>query len=185
MNILLHTCCGPCSIYPVRVLRGEGMTVTGYYHRNNIHPLAECLKREETLKTYAQTIGLPLLVQKGYDLEGFLRNMAFRESERCLFCYHERLTATAELAKQGNFDGFSSTLLYSRYQKHEVMKSLGFTIAQTIGVEFIYRDFREGWQEGVDESRASGMYRQPYCGCVYSEKGRYLKKLNKIDEITI
>jgi predicted adenine nucleotide alpha hydrolase (AANH) superfamily ATPase len=181
MNILLHTCCGPCSIYPVRILRGEGYGVTGYYHRNNIHPLTECMKREETLKTYAETIGLSLIIQKGYNLEGFLRNMAFRETERCLICYHERLTATAAMAKHGNFDAFSSTLLYSRYQKHEDLKAVGLSIADRIGVEFLYRDFRDGWQEGVDESRKREMYRQPYCGCIYSEKERYSKKLEKLD----
>lgn len=177
MKVLLHTCCGPCSIFPVKTLRDEGMDVAGYYYRNNIHPLTECLKREETLKAYADTVSLPLVIQGGYDIESFLRNMAFRESERCVFCYHERLNSTAIIAKQNNFDGFSSTLLYSRYQNHDLMKELGFSIAESTGIEFIYRDFRPGWQEGVDESRRLGMYRQPYCGCVYSEKERYLKKL--------
>lgn len=181
MNILLHTCCGPCSIYPVRVFRDEDFSVTGYYHRDNIHPLTECMKREETLKSYAGNISLPLIIQKGYDLEGFIRDMAFRESERCVICYHQRLSATALIAKHGNFDAFSSTLLYSRYQKHEVLKSVGLSVAEMIGVEFLYRDFREGWQEGVDESRQREMYRQPYCGCIYSEKERYYKKLQKGD----
>lgn len=181
MNILLHTCCGPCSIYPVGVLRGEGFGVTGYYHRNNIHPLTECMKREDTLKSYADNISLPLIIQKGYDLEGFIRNVAFRESDRCVICYHDRLMATALIARDGKFDAFSSTLLYSRYQKHDVLKSVGFSVAEMIGVEFLYRDFREGWQEGVDESRQREMYRQPYCGCIYSEKERYYKKLQKMD----
>ena len=176
MNILLHTCCGPCSIYPVRILRGEGFHVTGYFHRNNIHPFTECRKREETLETYAKDIDLRLIIQKGYDLEQFLQNMAFRESQRCLICYNERLMATALLAKHGHFDGFSTTLLYSRYQNHEALKSAGESVSEKTGVPFIYRDFREGWQEGIDESRKREMYRQPYCGCIYSEKERYYKK---------
>jgi predicted adenine nucleotide alpha hydrolase (AANH) superfamily ATPase len=182
MKVLLHTCCGPCSIYPVDVLRNEGMNVTGYYHRSNIHPLTECLRREETLKTYTRSIELPLIVQKGYGMEEFIRNMAFRESERCVICYHDRLTATARIAKLVKFDGFSSTLLYSRYQKHDVLKSVGFSIADETGIEFIYRDFREGWQIGVDESKKMEMYRQPYCGCIYSEKERYSKKLKAMDD---
>ncbi len=182
MNLLLHTCCGPCAIYPVRVLRNDSIHVTGYYHRNNIHPLTECLRREETLRTYAAAIELPLIVQKGYDVEGFIQNMAFRETRRCVVCYHERLTATAIVARKGGFDAFSSTLLYSRYQRHDILKSVGEEVSVAVGIDFLYRDFRDGWQEGVDESRAREMYRQPYCGCIYSEKERYIKKIQKADK---
>lgn len=176
MKILLHTCCGPCTIYPLGILRNQGMDVMGYYHRSNIHPFTECMKREETLKTYAEDLDLKLIIEKGYDLEGFLQNAAFREKNRCSSCYHHRLKTTALLAKRGNFQAFSSTLLYSRYQKHDMIRSIGESVAKETGVEFFYRDFREGWQQGIDESKQRAMYRQPYCGCIYSEKDRYYKK---------
>jgi predicted adenine nucleotide alpha hydrolase (AANH) superfamily ATPase len=176
MKILLHTCCGPCSIYPVDVLRNEGFTVMGYFYRNNIHPYSECLKREETLASYAEAIGLPLIVQKGYALEEFLRNTVFREKDRCLYCYHDRLLTTALMARHGKFDAFSTTLLYSRRQKHDIIRSVGESVAKESGVRFLYRDFRDGWNLGIEESKKRGMYRQPYCGCIYSEKDRFFRE---------
>ena len=175
MKLLLHTCCGPCSIVPVRALRAEGLEPTGFFYPHNIHPFTECRQRRETLTGYARSIDLPVLYGDGYDLEGFLRRIAFHETERCLICYRERLQATAALAKTEGFAAFSSTLLYSRYQNHPALRRIGEATAGAIGIAFVYRDFRTGWQEGIDESRRLGMYRQKYCGCIYSEKERYFK----------
>lgn len=179
MKILLHTCCAPCAIYPVKALQEKKFEVMGYFYRNNIHPYTECLKREQTLKTYADRIKLRVIHQQGYDLEGFIRNVAYRESNRCSYCYHERLRATALVAKRGKFDAFTSTLLYSKHQKHEMIASIGESVANAVGVPFYYRDFREGWKEGIDASRKMDLYRQPYCGCIYSEKERYYRPLGE------
>lgn len=176
MKLLLHTCCGPCTIYPVRALREEDVEVMGYFYRRNIHPYTECLRRQQTLSAYAEQIDLPLIIAPDYDLETFLRNIAFREVERCRFCYHDRLRSAALVAARGKFDAYSSTLLYSKYQKHEIIRSIGEAVAQEVGVPFYYRDFRIGWKEGVSQSKALGMYRQQYCGCIYSERERYLEK---------
>lgn len=176
MNLLLHTCCGPCTIYPLGVLRSDGIAVTGFFYRHNIHPYTECKKREDTLKTYAAAVDLPLVVQPGYDLEGFLRNAVFREKSRCDVCYHSRLEETARRAKEGGFDAFSSTLLYSKYQRHDRIREIAEAIAAEYAIPFFYRDFRVGWTEGVTESKRLGMYRQPYCGCIYSEKDRYFRE---------
>jgi predicted adenine nucleotide alpha hydrolase (AANH) superfamily ATPase len=173
MKLLLHTCCGPCSIYPVHVLQEKKYDIMGYFFRSNIHPYTECLKRQETLTGYAQSIGIKLIVQEDYDLEGFLQNVVFREKDRCRFCYHARLQATALLAKRGKFDLFSTTLLYSRFQNHEAIRDTGEAVGKTVGVPFYYHDFREGWKEGIEASKRLGMYRQSYCGCIYSEKERY------------
>ncbi|MCP4118786.1 MAG: epoxyqueuosine reductase QueH [Desulfobacteraceae bacterium] len=175
MKILLHCCCGPCTIYPLEVLRQEGMEVMGFFYRHNIHPLTECLKREETLKEYAEAQELGMIWQKGYELERFLRSVAFRESDRCRFCYYDRLKATAKIAKKGKFDGFSSTLLYSKFQNHKLICETAEAIARKEGIKFVYRDFREGWKQGIEESKRLEMYRQQYCGCIYSEKDRYYK----------
>lgn len=173
MKVLLHTCCGPCSIYPVQVLRDEGMDVMGFFYRHNIHPFTECMRREETLREYAEAIDLKVIWQEGYELETFLQKAAFREGDRCKICYYERLRATALLAKRGKFAAFSSTLLYSKFQNHERIRKTGEALAKKIGVPFLYRDFREGWQEGIRISKEREMYRQQYCGCIYSEKDRY------------
>lgn len=175
MKILLHICCGPCAITPVDRLRQDGHEVMGFFFRDNIHPYTECLKRQETLKNYAAQIDLQVIYQTGYDLEGFLRKMVFRENDRCPICYHERLTATARLAKKSKFDAFSTTLLYSKFQKHDLIRSLGESLGKSFGVGFYYEDFREGWKEGIARSKALNMYRQQYCGCIYSEKDRYFK----------
>lgn len=175
MKLLLHICCAPCSIVPVGTLFEKGFDVMGFFYRHNIHPYRECLKRQETLESYAKSINLHVIYQERYDLEGFVRNIVFRESERCRYCYYERLKSTAEIAKQGGFDYFSTTLLYSKYQQHELIRSIGDSLADSTGIAFYYSDFRTGWQKGVQKSRQLGMYRQPYCGCIYSEKERYYK----------
>jgi epoxyqueuosine reductase len=173
----MHLCCAPCGIYPIKHLRHEGADVMGFFYRDNIHPWLECRRREETLREYAEKIDLPVIYQKGYDIEAFLRNVAFRETNRCQYCYHDRLKTTAILAKRGQFDYFTSSLLYSKFQQHEVIKSIGDAIGKSIGLPFFYHDFREGWKEGVDTSKQLNMYRQPYCGCIYSEKERFYRVL--------
>jgi predicted adenine nucleotide alpha hydrolase (AANH) superfamily ATPase len=175
MKLLIHVCCGPCSIYPVQVLRDEGHALMGFFYRNNIHPFTECMRREDTLRDYAQSISLKIIYQQGYDMEVFLRNVVFREAERCLYCYHDRLTTTANFARKGKFDAFTTTLLYSRFQKHDTIRAIGEAVGKSVGVPFYYMDFRPGWKTGVEESRRLGMYRQPYCGCIYSEKERYFR----------
>ena len=175
MKILLHSCCGPCTIYPLKVLREEGCEVMGFFYRHNIHPYTECLRRQETLERYAAEQQLRVIIQEGYDMEGFIRNVAFREKERCRYCYHDRLRAAARVARKGKFDAFTSTLLYSRHQKHDLIREMGDTIGRESGVPFLYRDFRVGWKAGIETSKKLGMYRQPYCGCIYSEKERYYR----------
>ncbi|MDZ7665277.1 MAG: epoxyqueuosine reductase QueH [Desulfotignum sp.] len=175
MKLLLHTCCGPCTIYPLQVLRDMDIQVMGFFYRHNIHPYTECLKREDTLERYAKDQGLKLIRQSDYQLESFLQSVVFREKDRCRYCYHARLSAAAKIAKKGKFDAFSSTLLYSRFQNHALIQEIGTAVAGETGVKFFYHDFREGWKQGIEASKALGMYRQSYCGCIYSEKDRYYK----------
>ena len=175
MKILLHICCAPCAIYPIKILRMEDFDIMGFFYKHNIHPYMECIRRLETLQSYAASIDLGVIYQEGYDLEGFLQNVVFRESERCSYCYYERLRSTALMAKRGKFDYYSTTLLYSKFQKHDKLKSIGKEIGKSVGVQFYYQDFRIGWKEGVEASKRLGLYRQQYCGCIYSEKERYFK----------
>jgi len=175
VRILLHICCAPCTIHPLRVLRGEGNEISGLYYNPNIHPYLEYRKRLETLETYAAQAGLPVIREEGYPLEEYLRQVAFREEERCSHCYLLRLTRAAQIAKKDRFEAFTTTLLYSRFQKHDLIRAIGEGVAATQGIPFLYRDFREGWPEGVRISREIGMYRQPYCGCIYSERERFCR----------
>jgi len=147
----------------------------GFFYRHNIHPYTECMKREDAVRQYSEKSGLHFIYQEGYDLEGFIRNMVFRESRRCRVCYHERLKAAAHIAKRGKFDYFTTTLLYSKQQNHELIRDIGESVGKQIGVPFYYADFREGWRTGIEQSKAMGLYRQQYCGCIYSEKERFYK----------
>ena len=94
-------------------------------------------------------------------------------------CYTWRLEQTARYARENGFDAFTSTLFYSIYQQHELMKKTAVRFAEQYGVSFHYEDFRPGWQEGIDLSLALELYRQPYCGCVFSEEERYSKEYLK------
>ena len=147
----------------------------GYFYRHNIHPYSECLRRQEALQTYAKQIDLRVIYQEGYDMEGFIRNVVYREKDRCSYCYHDRLRTTALMARRGKFDYFSTTLLYSKFQKHEMIKSIGESVGKDAGVPFFYEDFRPGWKEGIKTSKDLELYRQHYCGCIYSEKERFYK----------
>jgi predicted adenine nucleotide alpha hydrolase (AANH) superfamily ATPase len=181
VKILLHICCAPCTIYPLRILRRERNEVCGLFCNPNIHPYLEYRRRLDTLISYAGQEGLTIIGEETYSLDSFFRQVAFREEERCRYCYQLRLSYAAQIAKRGRFDAFTTTLLYSRYQKHDLIREIAASVAGTYGIPFLYRDFREGWSEGVRVSKEIGMYRQPYCGCIYSEWERYGRNPGKED----
>lgn len=173
-RILLHICCGPCAIAPVRRLQEQGHAVTGVFFNPNIHPLQEYLRRREGLVEVAARLDFPVIwLDKEYDPKRWFREVTLREASRCRLCYAMRLDKTLKVARRGKFDCFSSTLLYSRMQRHEEIRSLGEDMAGGGDVSFFYQDFREGWQEGIETSKEWGIYRQQYCGCLYSEYERY------------
>ncbi len=176
MKMLLHICCAPCAVYPVEILSAQGHQVRGFFFNPNIHPYQEFSRRMAALEDYAGKTGLPIIWDRGYHLEEFLRNIAFRELERCRFCYYLRLQATARVARGGKFDAFTSTLLYSKLQNHALIQELGVQAGQEAGVPFYYEDFREGWATGIAGSKQMGLYRQQYCGCIFSERDRFLPK---------
>ncbi len=173
MRILLHVCCGPCTIYPLQLLRQEGHEVSGYFQNPNIHPFREFKKRLGGVTELSRLTGLEVDYERGYGLREFLRAVVFHEEGRCALCYRMRLEATARMAKKLGVEAFSSTLLYSRYQNHELLRQFGEQLGAQYEIPFYYRDFREGWQEGIEQSLAMELYRQSYCGCIYSEEERY------------
>jgi epoxyqueuosine reductase len=179
MKLLLHICCGPCAVYPVEVLAAAGHEVAGYFDNPNIHPYQEFLRRVQALEDFASGAGLPVIWNKAYDIEEFFRLVAFREGERCRFCYQLRLGRAARLAKARGFEAFTSTLLYSRYQQHDLICEVARQAAAEAGVTFYYDDFRRGWSEGITRSKALGLYRQSYCGCLFSERERFTPSRKK------
>ena len=171
----MHICCGPCTIYPLKDLRTKGFDVTGLYYNPNIHPYMEFSRRRQTLADYSEKAFLSVIWAPGYPMEAFLRQVATLEGDRCEYCLHSRLAYTAQTALREKYDAFTSTLLYSKYQKHNLIRQIGEDLSRKLGLDFYYEDFRVGWSEGVKISRDLQMYRQSYCGCVYSEKERYYK----------
>ena len=179
MKILVHICCAPCFVYPYKVLHQEENEIVGFFFNPNIHPYQEYQRRLETVQQWTTSQGIRMIYRDEYLLEDFLREVAYRESARCLTCYHIRLQAAAQVAARGKFDYFTSSLLYSKFQKHEAISRIGAETGNQYGVPFYYRDFREGWKEGISISKEVGLYRQQYCGCIYSEKDRYCRPQGK------
>ena len=176
MNTLLHICCAPCANQCIATLRQEGIAVTGFWFNPNIHPFTEYRARRNCLREFAPTIDLPLIEKNDYGLRPFVRTVAEDIQNRCVKCYEIRLFETAKTAAEQGFDSFTSSLFISPYQNHEQMKTVAQQAAETYGVEFLYRDFRNVFKAGQDFAREHQFYMQKYCGCVFSEEERYLKK---------
>ena len=162
-KVLLHACCGPCSIMCIQSLRDEGYDVTGYFANPNIHPVSEYFRRREAMEQVAEQMDLPMLWQDDvYDLPGWLKMV------------HDL--------------GIADNQGYARHQQHDAIRGIGTRVAASgdyrsdagFGSEFLYRDFRPLWQAGIDRSKEMGLYRQNYCACIFSEYERFEKKLRKL-----
>jgi predicted adenine nucleotide alpha hydrolase (AANH) superfamily ATPase len=173
MKVLLHICCGPCAIYPLRTLRTEGHEVAGYFFNPNIHPYSEFMKRRDTLATFARGASLPVVIDDRYELEPFLKGALDYGRDRCLFCYRTRLEQAFREGGERGVDAVTTTLLYSKYQRHADIVAIASELSEEYDVPFLYQDFRVGWAEGVAESKQLDMYRQKYCGCIFSELERH------------
>ena len=168
MKLLMHMCCGPCSVYPASVLQEENIEFEGYYHNPNIHPHEEFLRRKENVEKLAQSKGFPVHYSEEFRQEDWER-FPGTEEQRCTMCYSTRLKEAARFAKEHGFDAFTTSLLVSPYQKHELIKELGERFAAQFGLQFFYRDFRPGFRQGQQLAKEMGLYRQKYCGCILSK----------------
>ena len=180
MKLLLHTCCAPCSVYCIDSLRKENIEPTVYWYNPNIHPYMEYKARRDCLKEYTKSIGINAIFEEDYGLDEFCKNVSNSLNTRCVnYCYPVRLRKTFEYAKQNGFDSVSTTLLYSIYQKHDFIKAYCEKLAEEYGIEFLYRDFRDGFWVGHDKARELGLYMQKYCGCIFSEEKMALPNTNE------
>ncbi len=177
MEILLHTCCAPCLIYPLARLKDQGFKVKAFYYNPNIHPFSEYGRRKEAVEVFSKDLQLDLECSPYRPAEFFQAvNSKEGQPERCAICWSLRLQKTARQAKEAGFGAFTSTLLVSPYQNHELLKQLGNQIALDTGVDYYYEDFRPGFRQAHAEARGKGIYCQKYCGCIYSEIERYETK---------
>ena len=178
MKLLMHACCAPCSVFCVDSLRSEEIEPTLYWYNPNIHPYTEYKERRDCLKVYADKVHVNAIFEDEYGLDKFCEEAVKDLDSRCVrYCYPVRLRKTFEYAKQNGYDTVTTTLLYSIYQKHDFIKKLCEQYSKEYGVDFLYRDFRVGFWEGHDKAKNElDLYMQKYCGCIFSEEDRYVKK---------
>ena len=176
MKLLMHICCANCCLYPLQSLFSRDIEVKGFWINANIHPYTEYKLRLEALRQLQKTWGLDIEYIDHYGLKEFLRTVVNHEDNRCVFCYSMRLEETARTAKKMGLDGFTTSLLVSPYQKFDMIIEIAQEMGKRYSIPFYMEDFRPGFHEGMKISKELGLYRQKYCGCIYSEMERFMKE---------
>ncbi len=172
MRPFLHICCGPCGIYPIQKLKASQPIL--FFYNPNIYPEEEYEKRLNSVSKISTLFKVPLIVGR-YDKEEWFKSVFGLEGEkeggkRCEVCFSFRLTETAKKAKDAGFTLFGTTLMISPHKNSGLIKRLGREIAERFGLEFFSEDFREGFKEGQVLASELSLYRQRYCGCIYSQR---------------
>ena len=174
-RLLLQSCCGPCSSYVLEYLT-RFFAVTLLYYNPNIQPEAEYQKRLATQMQLLEHFPDVALLPCGYDGADYDEAVRGLESEReggarCAVCFRLRLEMTARLAAKGGFDYFCTTLTVSPHKNAEVINGIGEELAAQYGVGWLPSDFkkRDGYKRSLELSREYGLYRQSYCGCLFSK----------------
>ena len=178
-SVLIHCCCAHCTAYTVDYWRRLGYEVSALWYNPNVHPYTERQYRLEAMKSLAQEVNLPLIIPEGYDIVDYFRQVAGHESQRCHYCFRLRLLKTAETAHQVGFNAFTTSLLISPHQKHDLLREIGNKISKEKGIDFLYVDLRKRYSDSRHITKGLNLYRQQYCGCVYSEWERYAKRDSK------
>ena len=173
MNLLLHICCACCLCAPLNELRKEGFRVTGLFYNPNIHPFLEFRRRLKALRVFQESDPIPVVYQEEYGIREYLKSVNYEGDDRCADCYAMRLKFAADYAKRSGFDAFTSTMLFSVYQNHEQLKMISENLSKEYEINFVYRDYRYLSECSHDIAREKMIYRQGYCGCVFSEYERY------------
>ena len=184
-TLLLHSCCAPCSSYVLEYL-SEFFSITVFYYNPNIYPDEENTKRVAEQKTFIERFPAKhkiSFVEGCFDKEHFYEVTKGLEQEpeggkRCEQCFCLRLEETAKLAQKMQMDYFTTTLSISPMKNAQMLNEIGSRIADTYGVSYLYSDFkkREGYKRSVELSKEYGMYRQDYCGCIFSYRSRQQEK---------
>ncbi|MDD4501907.1 MAG: epoxyqueuosine reductase QueH [Clostridia bacterium] len=172
-NILLHTCCAPCLVYVHEKLDEMNVSFDTYFYNPNIHPIKEHAKRLSTLRDYTSMYNLSLI-----ENDEFLQEK-WENGFKCEDCYKIRLDKAAHYAKINGYKAFSTTLLVSIYQNHDLIINICNELEIKYDIEFMYHDFREGYRKGQNKARELGLYRQKYCGCINSyNSSNFKEKIN-------
>lgn len=181
-SILLHSCCAPCSSHVISVLK-DYFDITIFYYNPNISPIQEYEKRKQEQISFIKQLDCGIKIMDcDYDNDVYEKCIKGLENEkeggaRCLKCFRLRLEKTAKLASINNFDYFCTTLTVSPYKNSQVINSIGKELMNIYNVKWLYSDFKkeEGYKHSIALSKQYNLYRQDYCGCIYSIR-------NKIDD---
>ncbi len=192
-EILLHVCCAPCAEFPLQALREEGFSVSGYFINPNIHPREEHEKRLSNVVRFSELKDFPVVIDGNYQEDKWRAFPTMDKAVHCRTCYSVRMEMTAKYAAANGFKVFTTALLVSPWQDQDAVIAAGEAAAKRHGLRFLVRDFREGYKEGQEMARADGLYRQRYCGCIYSLgetnpkfRDRYLKEFDlTLDDIPL
>ena len=178
-TILLHSCCAPCSSHVIDVL-SKHFNITILYYNPNIEPYEEYLKRKEEeirfIKEYNNTNRLDI-IDCDYDNEKYHELVKGLEDckeggNRCFKCYRMRLEYTATKAKELNYDYFGTTLTVSPYKNSQKLNEIGEELENKYNIKYLYSDFKKnnGYKHSIEMSKEYNLYRQNYCGCIYSQR---------------
>lgn len=180
-TLFLHSCCAPCSSYVLEYL-SQYFKITVFYYNPNIYPDEEYFKRVQEQKQFINSFPAKnkiSFIEGNFDKERFYSMAKGLEDlpecgERCFKCYRLRLRETAKYAQQNNFDYFTTTLTISPLKNAEKLNQIGLELAEEYGVKYLVSDFKKknGYKRSTELSKQYGMYRQDYCGCIFSVRER-------------
>lgn len=190
-SLLLHVCCAPCSSYVLEYLN-EHFEITLYYYNPNISPESEYLFRLSELKRLTKEMPLSRAVKILYEPYGEseflniskgLENLA-EGGARCKKCYRLRLEQTAKISKEKGFDFFTTTLSISPYKNANWLNEIGKELSEKYEIEYLFSDFKKknGYKRSIELSAVYNLYRQDYCGCIYSKEQAQIRRLEKNDK---
>ena len=174
--VVIHCCCAHCSAYTIDYWRRQGYEPTAFWYNPNIHPYTEHQQRLQAMQILAEKLDFQLVIDGNYDLKKYFNIVDGNEDQRCRFCFRLRLQKTAEAAFKLGFKAFTSSLLISPHQKHDLLQEIGSTIAEETGINFLYVDLRKRYSDSRHMMKPLVLYRQQYCGCLYSEWERFAEK---------
>jgi predicted adenine nucleotide alpha hydrolase (AANH) superfamily ATPase len=170
-KILLHVCCGPCAIVPVKMLE-EQFEPVGFWFNPNIHPYKEYQKRLQTAGYVFKRLNKEIFWDLSYDIYAWFSSITEEiknKRDRCEKCYAIRIEKTAQFAKENGFKYFTTTMLVSPYQKTSSIEKIGKEMAGKYNLEFLYPDFKSHYKEEKIFIKQWQVYHQNYCGCLFSE----------------
>lgn len=178
-RLLLHSCCGPCSSHVLEYL-SQYFSITVLYYNPNIYPESEYIKRAAEQQRLLEKMRFtnPVdLIPADYRPEVFDQAVQGYEAEpeggkRCLKCFELRMDATAKLAKEHDYDYFTTTLSVSPHKDAQALNEIGKQLSEQYGVAYLFSDFKkkDGYKRSIELSELYGLYRQDYCGCRYSKR---------------